>query len=151
MGTRAIRVWARAVAALWLAASLAACDRPNAGAPLPSQTLPPLLARADLFGDPTRHGPQLSPRGDRVAFLAARDGVTNLWVLSVDALDEARPLTDDRSRGLRTFAWAHDNSTLLYLQDDNGDENWRLFAVDAAEKKALIDADGAALQVERAV
>ena len=132
MGTRAIRVWAGTVAVLWLAASLAACDRPNERAPLPPQAQPPLLARADLFGDPVRYGGQLSPRGDRVAFLAARDGVTNLWVLSVDALDEARPLTDDRRRGLRTFAWAHDNSTLLYLQDDNGDENWRLFAVNAA-------------------
>ena len=132
MGTRTIRVWAGAVAALWLAASLAACDRPITRAPQPSLAQPPMVARADLFGDPVRHAGQLSPRGDRVAFLAARDGVTNLWVLSVDALDEARPLTDDRSRGLRTFAWAHDNSTLLYLQDNNGDENWRLFAVNAA-------------------
>jgi dipeptidyl aminopeptidase/acylaminoacyl peptidase len=77
-----------------------------------------------------------------VAFLAPRDGVANLWVLSVDALDEARPVTDDRGRGIRRFAWGADNSTLLYLQDDRGDENWRLFAVDAAggEPRALTPA-----------
>ncbi|MBC7769213.1 MAG: S9 family peptidase [Phycisphaerales bacterium] len=91
-----------------------------------------LIARADLFGDPVRHGGQLSPRGDRVAFLAPRDGVQNLWVLSVDAMDEARAVTDDRVRGIRSFYWAQDNATLLYLQDDEGDETGRLYAVDIA-------------------
>ena len=99
---------------------------------MPPVGQPPQIARADLFGDPVRHGGQLSPRGDRVAFLAPRDGVQNLWVLSVDAMDEARPVTDDRLRGIRSFAWALDNSTLLYLQDDQGDENARLYAVDVA-------------------
>lgn len=99
---------------------------------MPPAGQPPLIARADLFGDPVRHGGQLSPRGDRVAFFAPRDGVQNLWVLSVDAMDEARPVTDDRARGIRSFAWALDNSTLLYLQDDQGDENARLYAVDVA-------------------
>jgi dipeptidyl aminopeptidase/acylaminoacyl peptidase len=118
--------------ALGLLASLAACNRQGANAPAPAEIAPPTISRADLFGEPARHGGQLSPRGDRVAFLAPRDGVTNLWVLSVDALDEARAITDDRGRGVRRFAWAADNSTLLYLQDDRGDEHWRLFAVDVA-------------------
>ncbi len=131
MGTSATRNCAGASAALWLAALLAACDRQGAPAP-PPPAPPPTISRVDLFGDPARHGGQLSPRGDRVAFLAPRDGVTNLWVLSVDALDEARPLTDDRDRGFSSFAWAHDNATLLYLQDDAGDENERLYAVDVA-------------------
>jgi dipeptidyl aminopeptidase/acylaminoacyl peptidase len=91
-----------------------------------------LIPRAELFGDPARHMGQLSPGGDRIAFLASRDGVMNLWVMSVDAIDEPRPVTDERSRGLRTFRWSADGATLLYLQDDNGDENWRLFAVSAA-------------------
>lgn len=132
MGSKTIRSWAGAILALGLAAGLAACDRNGARAPVPSQTEPPIISRAHLFGEATRHSGQLSPRGDRVAFLAPRDGVTNLWVLSVEALDEARPVTDDRGRGVRHFAWAEDNATLLYLQDDRGDENWRLYAVDAA-------------------
>jgi dipeptidyl aminopeptidase/acylaminoacyl peptidase len=95
-----------------------------------------------LFGEPARHGGQLSPRGDRIAFLAPRDGVTNLWVLSVDAMDEARPVTDERQRGIAHFQWAADSSALLYLQDERGDENWRLYAVDAAggEPRALTPA-----------
>lgn len=130
MGTRASRFLAGALAALWLATGVGACNR-QAPEP-PAAALPPSIARADLFGDPVRYGGQLSPRGDRVAFIAPRDGVANLWVLSVDAMDQATPVTDDRARGVRTFYWAQDNSTLLYLQDENGDENWRLYAVDGA-------------------
>lgn len=129
MSWRTTKSWAGA-GALWLAAVLGACGEQGARAPVPPAASAPSIARADLFGDPVRHGGQLSPRGDRVAFLAPRDGVQNLWVLSVDAMDEARPVTDDRVRGIRQFYWAQDSSTLLYLQDENGDENRRLFAVD---------------------
>ncbi|MEZ5996914.1 MAG: prolyl oligopeptidase family serine peptidase [Hyphomonadaceae bacterium] len=132
MGTSWIRFWAGALAALGLALGVAGCGRQNAHAPEEASPPPARITRAALFGDAARDGGQLSPRGDRVAFLAPRDGVMNLWVLSVDAADEARPVTDERLRGLRSFWWAADGATLLYLQDDNGDENWRLYAVDAA-------------------
>lgn len=132
MGFRTARYGAGALA-LGLALALGACGPDGARAPVPPANQAPLIARADLFGDPARHGGQLSPRGDRVAFLAPRDGVQNLWVLSVDAMDEARPVTDDRVRGIRSFAWALDNATLLYLQDDQGDENAQLIAVDVAQ------------------
>ncbi|GAM98169.1 dipeptidyl anminopeptidase [alpha proteobacterium U9-1i] len=126
---------ARATTALWLAAALAACG-PRASAPTAAPAPPPLIARADLFGEPVRQNAQLAPRGDRVAFLAPRDGVTNLFVMPVDSSGEPQPVTDDRGRGIRTYWWAHDNATLLYLQDDNGDENWRLYAVPAAGGEA---------------
>ncbi|MBY0563464.1 MAG: prolyl oligopeptidase family serine peptidase [Hyphomonadaceae bacterium] len=116
-----------------LSAGVAGCDREASQAPAPTQALPQTIARAVLFGDPARSAGQLSPRGDRVAFLAPRDGVLNLWVLSVDAMDQARPLTDERSNGgVRQFLWARDNSTLVYSVDVDGNETWRLFAVDAA-------------------
>jgi dipeptidyl aminopeptidase/acylaminoacyl peptidase len=132
---------ARAGAALWLAGSLASCGRP-ATAPIPAPTAPPLISRADLFGEPVRQNAQLSPRGDRVAFLAPRDGVTNLWVQPVDASGEPAALTDDRGAGVRAYWWAHDNATLLYLLDENGDEKYRLYAVPAAggEPRALTPA-----------
>lgn len=141
MGTKTTRLWAGGLA-LWLAVGVASCGQRD-HAPVARPTSPQLITRAALFGEPARHGGQLSPRGDRIAFLAPRDGVTNLWVLSVDAMDEARPVTDDRQRGIANFQWAADSSTLLYLQDDRGDENWRLYAVDAAaggEPRALTPA-----------
>jgi len=140
VGTRRIRFWAGAAAALWLAAAAASCG-PRAEAPAPDAG-PAQIARADLFGEAVRHGAQLSPRGDRIAFLAARDGVTNLWVLSVGAMDEARPVTDDRTRGVRSFAWGPDSATLLYALDEQGDGNTQLFAVsaDGGEARALTPA-----------
>jgi dipeptidyl aminopeptidase/acylaminoacyl peptidase len=132
---------ARAATALLLPATLVACG-PRAPAPEPAPVAPPLIARADLFGEPVRQNAQLSPRGDRIAFLAPRDGVTNLFVMPVDTSGEPQAVTDDRGRGIRTYWWAHDNATLLYLQDDNGDENWRLYAVPVAggEPRALTPA-----------
>lgn len=91
-----------------------------------------MISRADLFGDPVRQAGQISPRGDQVAFLAPRDGVINLWVLPVDAIEDARPLTDERARGVSSFVWAQDNASLLYFVDSLGDGRMRLFAVNAA-------------------
>ena len=129
MGSRTIRFWAGAAAALGLLGAVAGCG-PRADVAAPAAA-PAIIARADLFGEAVRFGAQLSPRGDRVAFLSARDGVTNLWVLSVGAMDEALPLTDDRGRGVRSFAWGPDSATLLYALDNAGDGNTQLFAVSA--------------------
>lgn len=129
MGSKKLTL-AGAVAALCLA--LAGCGPQGAPAPVAQASEPALISRVALFGDAPRAGALLSPRGDKVAFLAPRDGVSNLWLMSVGALDEARPVTADAGRGIRDFIWAEDNATLLYLQDAQGDGNARLFAVSAA-------------------
>ena len=93
------------------------------------RTAVPLVPREVLFGNPQRTAPSLSPDGDRVAWLAPDEGVLNVWVGARD-LSDARAVTSDRDRGIRTVAWAHDGRHLLYVQDDGGDENWRLHAID---------------------
>jgi dipeptidyl aminopeptidase/acylaminoacyl peptidase len=94
-----------------------------------------LIPLAVLFGNPERVSPRISPDGSRLAWIAPRDGVLNVWLAPVSAdggvdRDAARVVTDDTDRGIRQFAWAHDNHHLLYLQDTGGDENWRLHDVD---------------------
>lgn len=129
MGSRTIKRWAGVFAALGLLLAFAGCgQRPIVAAATPAEA--PLILRADLFGDAYRSGAQLSPRGDRVAFLAPRDGANNLFVLAVGAMDEPRPVTDDKDQGVARFAWAEDSATLLYLQSGAAGET-RLFAVDA--------------------
>lgn len=96
-----------------------------------------LIPRAALFGNPERGGCQISPCGRWLAFVAPRDGVMNLWVTNYGAdiaaaLAAAKPLTDDRNRGVDQFFWAFDGVHLLYVQDKDGDENPHLFAVPAA-------------------
>ena len=89
---------------------------------------PPLIPRAVLFGNPTKTSPQVSPDGARLAYLAPVHDVLNVWVGDLDR-DNARPVTDDRDRGIRFYLWAADGKHVLYLQDVGGDENWRLYAV----------------------
>ncbi len=94
-------------------------------------TLPPLIPRQVLFGNPEKADPQLSPDGSFLAFLAPLEGVLNVWVGDRDG-DTFRPITHDTDRGIRAYFWAHDGEHLLYLQDVGGDENWRLFKVHMA-------------------
>ncbi|HSW74207.1 MAG TPA: S9 family peptidase [Candidatus Limnocylindria bacterium] len=97
----------------------------------------PLIPHAVLFGNPEKVVPQLSPDGTKLAYLAPYNGVINVWVRTVGK-DDDRVITADTHRGIRTYLWARDNSSLLYVQDKNGDENWRLFSV-SSETKQVID------------
>jgi len=90
----------------------------------------PLIARRVFFGNPDRGAVQLSPDGALLSWLAPLDGVLNVWVASRDDLATARPVTHDTGRGIRIYWWAYTNDRVLYMQDKNGDENWRLYAVD---------------------
>ena len=97
-----------------------------------------LIPRQVLFGNPERVSPRLSPDGTQLAWIAPSDGVLNVWVAPASRGEPgvdwsaAAVVTDDTDRGIRQFAWAHDDRHLLYLQDAGGDENWRLHDVDLA-------------------
>jgi dipeptidyl aminopeptidase/acylaminoacyl peptidase len=94
-----------------------------------TQLAAPLVPRQVLFGNPEKVSPRISPDGTRLAWIAPDEGVLNVWVATVGA-DDGRPVTKDRDRGIRSYFWAHDDRHLLYVQDQGGDENWRLHAVD---------------------
>ena len=86
-----------------------------------------LIPRAILFGNPERANPQLSMDGHRLAFLAPDEsGVLNVWVRNRGSRDD-RMVTSDRQRGIRFFTWRFDGEHILYIQDKEGDENWRLY------------------------
>ena len=115
-------------------------------------TTVPLIPREVLFGNPSRVSPRLSPDGERLAFLAPKDGVLNVWVGPVGAPIDGggfEPVTDDRKRGIRLFFWAEDNEHIVYIQDEGGDENWRVHAVDPAtrEDRDLTPFEGVQAQI----
>ncbi|OLZ50307.1 hypothetical protein BS330_29020 [Amycolatopsis keratiniphila subsp. nogabecina] len=103
-----------------------------------------VIPRADLFGNPEHITPSISPDGRWLAWVAPHEGVLNLWVRPVDTDDDARPVTADRDRGIREYAWAPDSDHLLYLRDQGGDENSRLYAVSmrSGEVRDLTPFDG---------
>jgi hypothetical protein len=43
--------------------------------------------------------------------------------------DAERQITFDTKRGVSSYSWAEDDSTIFYLQDTGGDENFHLYMV----------------------
>ena len=118
-----------------IAMAVVGCDRQKATAPVPRVAEAPLIPRAALFGNPERAQARISPRGDYISFLAPVDGYLNIHVVAVAGdlgrnFAQARPVTHDKTRGIRKHFWAENGTHILYLQDAAGDENWRLHSVD---------------------
>lgn len=97
----------------------------------------PLIPRSILFGNPDRAMVRLSPDGQQIGFLAPRDGVLNVWIAPRDQPEAARPVTHDTGRGIRYYGWAYTNRHIFYLQDEKGDENWRLYRIDLNTNEEL--------------
>src|SRR5262249_27013171 len=113
--------------------------------------LPPLIPRDVLFANPDKAGPQISPDGKYIAYLAPDDkNVLQVWVRSTKPQDKPddRKITSDEKRGIRQYFWAQDNKHLLYMQDKGGDENFHLFASEIATGKTrdLTPFDGVRVQ-----
>ena len=102
-------------------------------------TLPPLIPRSVLFGNPDHASPSVSPDGRLLGYVAPLDGVLNVWVGPSDGSAPARPVTRDADRGVRSYAFCHDDRHLLYVQDRDGDESWRLYLLDLADNPAGAD------------
>jgi len=116
----------------------------------PTESQVPLIPRDVLFGNPDRANVRISPDGKTLSFLAALDGVLNVWVAPVDDPSKAKAVTSDTSRGIRQYFWAFNSNYIVYLQDKGGDENWRAYSVNitTGEQKDLTPFDGVAAQVQ---
>lgn len=110
-----------------------AAERANGKADHPVELIP----RDILFGNPQKASARLSPDGKRLAFLAPVDGVLNVWVGPADNIQAAKPVTDDKNRGIRIFFWAYTNDHILYQQDVGGDEDWHVYSVNLQTGKTL--------------
>ena len=96
----------------------------------PAVSPSPLIPRTALFGNPVKAQARLSPDGQLISFLAPKDGVLNVWLAPFGKLGSAKPITADKKRGIREHLWAQDNRHILFVQDEGGDENWRVYSVD---------------------
>lgn len=91
-----------------------------------------LIPRATLFGNPNRLAPKLSPDGEWLTWLAPFEGVLNVWLSPAADIAAAEPLTRLKGRPIAWQDWARDGQHILYMNDENGDENWRILAVHRA-------------------
>jgi dipeptidyl aminopeptidase/acylaminoacyl peptidase len=127
--TRVLR-WLPLLVVAALAGALPAAAKEAAG-------LPPLLDREIFFGDPEVAFAALSPDAKFVAFAKPLDGVLNVWVKGLrEPFSSARPMTADKARPVTNFFWSEDSRYLLFVQDQAGDENHRVYAVDPAAAPA---------------
>jgi len=109
--------------------------------------LGPLIPREVLFGNPERANPRISPDGTRMAWIAPdKKNVLQVWVKTIGKSDD-RIVTADKKRGIRIYFWAEDNKTILYQQDNDGDENFHVHGVDLTNNN---DRDFTAFQGVRA-
>jgi dipeptidyl aminopeptidase/acylaminoacyl peptidase len=96
-----------------------------------------LIPREVFFGNPERANVQLSHDGKMLSWLAPADGVLNVWVAPRAALDQAKVVTSDKTRPVRSYQWAFDNRHILYTQDTGGDEDWHVYSVEVASGKVV--------------
>ncbi|HEX9188546.1 MAG TPA: S9 family peptidase, partial [Vicinamibacteria bacterium] len=125
--TRFVRFALGAALALGLAAGAAAAESGQ----------PPLLDRELFFGNPEIAAAQLSPDGQYVAFLKPWSDTRNIWVKkTAEPFEAARRVTAETKRPIPGFFWTRDSRLILYVKDNDGDENYNVWAVDPAAPKA---------------
>jgi len=102
-----------------------------------SAGLPPLIDRELIFGNPEISGAQLSPDGKYLAFQKPYKDTRNIYVKGVDEpFSAARLLTAELKRPIPGYLWSRDSKLILYVKDNDGDENYNVYAVDPAAKPA---------------
>jgi dipeptidyl aminopeptidase/acylaminoacyl peptidase len=90
-----------------------------------------LIPRAVLFTDAEYFNPTISPDGRCLAYLKRDEGGLKFYVRTVGKTDD-RAVSGHVRLGRMAFRWRwqHDNQHLLYLADNNGDENFHIYSLD---------------------
>ncbi len=99
--------------------------------------LPPLIDRELFFGNPEISGAQISPDGRYISFLKPYKDTRNIWVKrTTDPYSAAKLITNDTKRPVTQYFWSRDGKYILFVQDQLGDENFNVYAVDPASSPA---------------
>lgn len=111
------------------------------------QGLPPLIPMEDFFRNPTKTSFQLSPNGEYIAFMQPWENRLNIHVQKIGS-DEVVRVTSATERDIAGYFWAN-NNRLAYIQDKAGDENFKLYAVnaDGTEETVLTPFDEVRVQI----
>lgn len=94
-----------------------------------------MIPRKVLFGNPEKSTVRLSHDGKYMSYLAPYNGVMNIYVASIDQPEKAEVISNDTKRGIRNYFWAYNNKQIVYMQDEDGDENWHIYSVDLKTKQ----------------
>ena len=90
-----------------------------------------IIPLEDFFKNPEMSSFQLSPNGDYISYMKPwKEGnrMMNVYVKPINSDKEMR-ITNASKRSLYGYFWLNDNR-IAYIQDEGGDENIHIFAVD---------------------
>lgn len=97
----------------------------------------PIIDRELFFGNPEISSATLSPDGRYIAFRKPWEGTLNLWVKKIEEpFDQARRITAETRRPIPGFFWSRDSRFVLFVQDQGGDENFNVYAVNPSTAPA---------------
>ena len=98
---------------------------------------PPLIDREWFFGDSEISSGALSPDGRYIAFIKPWKNTRNIYVKAADEpFSAGRLLTTETKRPIPGFSWTWDGKYIIYVKDNDGDENFNLYAVDPSAQPA---------------
>lgn len=81
----------------------------------------------DFFRSPNKSSYKISPDGMRLAYLSKKNNRLNIFVQDI-ITDSAIVITNESERDIRAYVWAN-NDKILFVKDDNGNEQYQLYAV----------------------
>ncbi len=101
----------------------------------------------DFFKNPEKTGFQISPDGKYLSYLAPWETRLNIFVQEIGKEEVVR-LTEEKNRDIGMYFWANENR-ILFLKDKGGDENFRLWGVnaDGSSLICLTDFDSVTTQI----
>ena len=93
----------------------------------------------DFFRKPQESGYRLSPDGRAYIYRSPVNGINNIFIQEINKTESVQ-LTYSTDRDIMRFYWGTDNE-VLYLQDTEGDENYKLYRLNTVSKeiKCLTD------------
>lgn len=95
---------------------------------------PPVVPLEDFFKNPEKSSFNLSPDGKYISYMAPYESRMNIFVQKAGSQKAVR-ITSETDRDIAGYFWAN-NSRILFLKDNGGDENFALFGVDMDGKNA---------------
>jgi dipeptidyl aminopeptidase/acylaminoacyl peptidase len=82
----------------------------------------------DFFKNPEKAYFQISPDGSYISYTAPWESRMNIFIQKIGE-DSVSQITFEKDRDIAGYLWAN-NNRLLYLKDEGGNEDYKLFGVD---------------------
>lgn len=89
-----------------------------------------------FFENPEKINVKISPDGTMISYLKSDEHRRlQVWIVLDDQTEVQ--VTDNKHRSILNYLWSYDSKSILYLQDENGNENWNLFKTDITTKETV--------------